>query len=142
MLLIQHKMLILITIKCLFCSAILVDESEKCDIIQISFTHKEDINSVQEHVYNFTKQKYNKNENPYYYSLHGTKNNLKETIIMWNSTDDAWFVLTRTYDKEDQTDFEPVFKRKAKTSYLSSPHTLMYCKYGILLFLFSNSNEI
>ena len=114
MLLIQHKILILITIKCLFCSAILVDGTEKCDIIQISFTLKKETNSVHEHVYNFTKQKYNKNENPYYYSLHGTKNNLKETIIMWNSTDDAWFVLTRTYDKEHQTDFEPVFKRKRK----------------------------
>ena len=134
MLLIQHKIIILITIKCLFCFAILLDESEKCD------TNEED--SVHEQVYNFTKQKYNKNENPYYYSLHGPENNLNETIIMWNSTDDAWFVLTRTYDKEDQTDFEPVFKRKDKLSYLSSPQKSFDSKDGILLFLFSNSNEI
>ena len=142
MLLIQHKIIILITIKCLFCFAIIVDESEKCDTIQILITHKEDTNSVHEQVYNFTKQKYNQNEKPFYYSLHGTKKNLSETIIMWNSTDDAWFVLTRRYDKEDQRDFEPVFKRKGKLNYLSFPQKSLRRKDGFLLFLFSNSNGI
>ena len=133
--LIHHKILILFSIKCLFCCVIAVDESEKCDIVQFSYTHKEDINSFHGHVYNFTKQNFNKNEKPYYYSLHGTKNNLNETVVMWNITDDAWVALTRTYDKEDQSDFEAVFKRKAKLSYLSSPPKLFNSKDGILLFL-------
>ena len=118
--LMQNKILIIFTVKCLFCSTILV-QSEKCDIIQFSFTEPGGKSSF----HNFTEQHFPMNGRPIYYSLHGTKNNQNQTIIWWNNTEkdqEAWIGQTRNYDEEKQTDFVPVFKLKRNWKNLRSSH--------------------
>ena len=117
--LIQNKILIILTIKCLFCSVILIDGSEKCDIIQFAFTEPGGKYSIL----NFTEQHIRMNGRPIYYSLHGTKSNQNQTIMWWNNTEEAqaaWIGQTRNYDGEKQTDFVSVFKFKSTLKHLRS----------------------
>ena len=118
--LIQNKILAVCVItSCLFCSAIVANQREKCDVIQFSFTEPGSKSSF----HNFTEQHFTMNGRPIYYSLHGTKSNQNQTIIWWNNTEktqEAWIGQTRNYDKEKEIDFVPVFKMKRKLNRLRS----------------------
>ena len=109
--LIQNKILIVFVVACLFCSAIVADQSGNCDVFLLNFTNLEGINGV----HSFTKQNFKENKQPVYYSFHGTKNHHKETILMWNNAN--WIGQTRIYDKDNQRDFVPIFKIENSLSY-------------------------
>ena len=105
--LIQKKILVVFVLACLFCSEIVA----QCDMFQLNFTNLEGLNGV----HNFTMQNFNVNNQPIYYSFHGTKNHHNETIIMWNN--ENWIGQTRIYDKENQRDFVPMFKIEHSLSF-------------------------
>ena len=86
---IQSKMVIFVVMIVLGCSAV-ANESENCDRVQFSFDDQNDINSFQ----NFTKQSFEKNGQPVYFSFSRTKNQYKYTYIWWNN--ETWLSKTMT----------------------------------------------
>ena len=91
---IQSKGVTVLVIIFLGCSAD-AKESEKCDRVQFSFDDENGINSSQ----NFTKQSFDKNGQPVYYSYTSeiTKNRDVQTIIWWNNENNNWLSQTRSY---------------------------------------------
>ena len=116
--LIQNKILIIFTIKCLFCSAILADTSKECDVIQFAFTEP----GGKPIFHNFTEQHFKENEQPIYYSFHGESPNQDQTIIFWNNEDKAWTGQTRIFDSKKPNGFVRVFKFVSYWKHLRSPH--------------------
>ena len=78
----QSKMVTFLLMIFLGCSAV-EKESDNCDRVQFSF-------EGQNH--NFTKQYFEKDEQPVYYSL---KNTI-QTIIWWDNETNTWLSQTRT----------------------------------------------
>ena len=96
--LIQNKILAVFVTTCLFCSAIVADQSEKCDVIQFSFTEPGGNSSY----YSFTEQHFLMNGRPIYYSLHGIQEHQNQTIIWWNKEEHSWIGQTRNHHKEKE----------------------------------------
>ena len=90
---IQSKMVIFVVMIVLGCSAV-ANESENCDRVQFSFDDQNDINSFQ----NFTKQSFEKNGQPVYYSFKKTAMDQNLQTIVWrNSENNNWLSQTRPY---------------------------------------------
>ena len=90
---IQIKGATLLVIMFLGCSAV-AKESENCDRMQFSFTDLEGINTSQ----NFTKQSFDKNGQPVYYSYsENTENYNGQTIIWRNKENNTWLSQTRPH---------------------------------------------
>ena len=85
-------MVLILVIIFLGCSAV-AKKSENCDRVQFSLEDQNGINTNQ----NFTKQSFEKNGKPVYYSEIGPKNDYKETIIWWNNETNTWLSQTRSY---------------------------------------------
>ena len=69
-----------------------VAAKEYCDRVQISFEDQKGITTNQ----NFTKQSFEKNGKPVYYSFRRTaKNQQKDTIIWWQIENNTWLSQTR-----------------------------------------------
>ena len=67
------------------------EKSEMCDRVKFSF---DDQNTTQ----NFTKQSFEKNGQPVYYSVSEiNKNNDGQTIVWWNKENNTWLSQTRPY---------------------------------------------
>ena len=71
------------------CSAV-AKEIENCNRIQFSFDDEKGINRIQ----NFTKQSFEKNEKPVYYSYN---NQDLQTLIWWSNENNAWLSQTRPH---------------------------------------------
>ena len=67
------------------CNAV-AKESENCDRVQFSF---DDLNGIATNQ-NFTKQSFEKNGKPVYYSLSGPENKNRQLIIWWNNINNTW----------------------------------------------------
>ena len=75
------------------CSAV-AEESENCNRIQFSF---DDRYGISTH-HNFTKQSFEKNGKPMYYTLSETaKNQNIQAIIWWNNENKTWLSQTMPY---------------------------------------------
>ena len=91
---VQSKVVTFLLIIFLGCSA-LAKESEKCDRVQFSFNDENGIKNSQ----NFTKQSFDKNGQPVYYSYTSgiNKNHDLQTIIWWNNENNNWLSQTRSH---------------------------------------------
>ena len=69
------------------------EESVNCDRVQFSFVDQTGINTSE----NFTKQSFDKNGQPVYYSFSGLVNQWRQTIIWWNNETNIWLSQTRPY---------------------------------------------
>ena len=78
------------------CTAV-AKESEKCDRVQFSFNDQDGKNTNQ----NFTKQSFEKNGKPVYYSDFKTKKIYKQRTIWWNNETNTW--LSQTYNSNKIT---------------------------------------
>ena len=67
--------------------------------MQFSFKDLDGINTSQ----NFTKQSFEKNGHPVYYSIFRSKTNSKQMIVWRNSEDNAWLSQTRPFSSNDTT---------------------------------------
>ena len=103
---IQEKMVTLFSIIFLGCSAVAKEISENCDRVQFSFDDQKGINNNQ----NFTKQSFDKNGKPVYYSFAGPRIQWRYTIIWWNNETNRWLSQTM-HDGSDK-----ITKTKFKTS--------------------------
>ena len=104
---IQSKGVTVLIIIFLGCSAD-AKESEECDRVQFSFDDENGINSSQ----NFTKQSFDKNGQPVYYSISGLKYQWRQTIIWWNNETNSWLSQTQSYSPGDK-----ITKTKIKISH-------------------------
>ena len=68
------------------------EKSEMCDRVQFSF---DDQNSITNQ--NFTKQSFEKNGKPVYYSYRTTENHDFQTMIWWNKKNNTWLSQTRLH---------------------------------------------
>ena len=74
----------------LVCSAVAI-EIEKCDTtIQFPINDSDGTNIYK----NFTKQYFEINEKPVYYSMYGPKDNWNQTTIWWSKENSSWFGKT------------------------------------------------
>ena len=91
---IQSKGVTVLVIIFLGCSAV-AKENEKCDRIQFSIDDQNSINTSQ----NFTKQSFEKNGQPVYYSYSDSiTENYDEQIIIWrNKENNTWLSQTRPH---------------------------------------------
>ena len=101
---IQSKMVTVLFIIFLGCTAV-AKESEKCDRVQFSFDDQNGVNANQ----NFTKQSFEKNGKPVYYSYLTTKNHDVQTIIWRNKKNNTWLSQTRPHsgNKTNKTENLP-----------------------------------
>ena len=91
--LIQSKVVtVLVTL--FFGCSVAAREIENCNRVQFSFDDQNSINKNQ----NFTKQFFEKNGQPVYYSFQKTaKDHNMQTIIWQNSENNYWLSQTRPY---------------------------------------------
>ena len=71
---------------------VVAEEIDNCDRVQFSFNDQTGTNSIQ----NFTKQSFNKNGNPVYFSVFGSKNNWSYSLIWWNNETNNWSSQTKS----------------------------------------------
>ena len=93
---ILSKMVTVLFIIFLGCTAV-AKESEKCDRVQFSFDDQNGVNANQ----NFTKQSFEKNGKPVYYSDFKTKKNYNQRTIWWDNETNTW--LSQTYNSNKIT---------------------------------------
>ena len=84
--LIECEMVTLLFIIFLGCSAVAKERSEKCDRVQFTV---DDQNGISTHQ-NFTKQSFEKNGKPVYYTFSETANNQLQTIVWWDNENNTW----------------------------------------------------
>ena len=104
---IQSKVVTVLVIIFLGCSA-LANESEKCDRVQFTFNDQKGINIVQ----NFTKQSFEKNGQPVYYSFDQVKNENMQSIMWWSIENNTWLSQTRPHSSNKKKKFEKNFPPK------------------------------
>ena len=88
--LVQSKMITILLIIVHGCIAV-VEEFENCDRVQFSFNDQTGTNSIQ----NFTKQSFDKNGKPVYYSVFGPKKKWRYSLIWWNKKTNKWLSQTK-----------------------------------------------
>ena len=87
---VQSKMVIFLVIVLFGCSAD-ANESKMCDRVQFSFDDLNGINNNQI----FTKQSFEKDGQPVYYSFRTAKYQQNiQTLIWWNNRNDTWLSQT------------------------------------------------
>ena len=89
---IKVKMVILLFILFLGCNVAAKGRSENCDRVQFSFNDQKGINDNQ----HFTKQSFDKNRKPVYYSSSGPKDQ-SQTIVWWDNENNTWLSQTMPY---------------------------------------------
>ena len=130
MMFIHTNMITLLFIIFLGCNAV-AQENEMCDRVQFSF---DDQNTTQ----NFTKQSFDKNGQPVYYSESEINKTYDgQTIVWWNKEKNTWLSQTRPYSTNKIT--------KSKISFLifstnneqmRSGHILLLSHYRLQKFKF------
>ena len=91
---VQSQMITILLIIVHGCIAV-VEEFENCNRVQFSFNDQTGTNSIQ----NFTKQSFNKNGKPEYYSVFGPKKKWRYSVIWWNNKINNWLSQTRSEAK-------------------------------------------
>lgn len=87
---IQSKMITILLIIVQDCIAV-EEEIENCDRVQFSFDQNGKNTSE-----NFTRQSFDKNGKPVYYSVFGSKNNLSRAVIWWSNKTNNWLSQTNS----------------------------------------------
>ena len=87
---VQSKMITILLIIVHGCIA-LVEEFENCDRVQFSLSDQLSTNSIL----NFTKQSFDKNGKPVYYSVFGPKKKWRYSVIWWNKKSNKWLSQTK-----------------------------------------------
>ena len=96
------------------CNAV-AKESENCDRVQFSF---DDLNGIATNQ-NFTKQSFEKNGKPVYYSLSGPENKNRQLIIWWNNINNTWLrgSSTEKFTEASQNSSNKITKTKSKITF-------------------------
>ena len=88
--LIQSKMITILSMIVHGCIAV-TEKFENCDRVQFSLHDQTSTDSIQ----NFTKQSFDKNGKPVYYSVFGFKKKLRYSVIWWNKKTNKWLSQTK-----------------------------------------------
>ena len=100
-------MVIFLVIVFLGCSAD-ATESKMCDRVQFSFDDLNGINNNQI----FTKQIFEKNGQPVYYSFDQVKNENMQSIMWWSIENNTWLSQTRPHSSNKKKKIEKNFPPK------------------------------
>ena len=87
---IQRKIVTILLIVVHGCNAV-TEKFENCDRVQFSLSDQTSKNSIQ----NFTKQSFDKNGKPVYYSVFGPKKKWRYSVIWWNKKTNKWLSQTK-----------------------------------------------